>query len=121
MNDKDLNKLDGSSMLQEVMAEKVERNRKLYKTAIKNAVVRNDNAQASAKKQVARADKTQTVLNDLVDGGMEGYLAKTEDTDEDDDDSGGVSPAKKKLGYPYKRSTINRYSRSSMSTSTGSW
>ncbi len=90
MNEKDLNSLDGDSVYQEVLSDKIEKDRKSYKQAIKNAVVRNDQAQKSAKKALARAEKNQTALTDLVDGGMEGFLAKDEDEDcdEEEDDFG---------------------------------
>jgi hypothetical protein len=87
MQDKELlNKLDGSSVYKEVQAEKIEKNRKRYKQAIKTAVLNADDASKIATKASGRADKTQTILNDLVDGGLEGFLASEEEDDGDDDD-----------------------------------
>ena len=82
MNNKTLNELDGSSMLNEVISEKIEANRKSYKRAIKNAFIRNDQAYESAVKANARAEMTREKLDALVDGGMEGFLANKANDEE---------------------------------------
>lgn len=103
-----LNKLDGDAVYQSVQADIVERDRKLYKQAMKNAVIRNDNAQASSDRQNARAIKTATKLNDLIDGGMEGFLAKEEEIGTDDDETDAETITRRKsaffqpLTYPRK-------------------
>jgi hypothetical protein len=84
-----LNKLDGDAVFQEILADKLEKNRKNYKQAMKNAVIRNDSAQVSASRQNKIAGKTQNKLNDLIDGGMAGFLTKEEEIDSDDDDDSG--------------------------------
>ena len=85
MDSKTLNALDGSSILTEVMGEKIEAQRKSYKKAIKNAAIRNDEAQEAVAKSNTRAEKTKAKLDALVEGGMEGFLSGV--TNEEDDDS----------------------------------
>lgn len=95
MSDKNLNALDGDAMLQEVLNEKIDTQRKAYKRAIKNAVVRNENAQEASAKSAGRAEKNQKKLDDLVNGGLEGYLTIPEDVVEDvveeEEEGGGTS------------------------------
>jgi hypothetical protein len=75
MDSKTLNALDGDSILAEVQAERIAQQRKAYKQAIKDAVINNDNAQRAASKARAKAEKADDKLKELVDGGMEGFLA----------------------------------------------
>lgn len=92
MDNKTLNALDGSSVLTEVMRDKVEAQRKSYKRAIKSAVIRNDKAQEYADKANTSVECTKAKLNALVDGGMEGFLAtKKEDVEEDVEDNDSYS------------------------------
>jgi hypothetical protein len=96
----ELNKLDGDTVFQSILADKLERNRKNYKQAMKNAVIRNDNAQASANRQNKRADKTQNTLHELIDGGMAGFLAKEEELDDDDvEESDGATITRRKSAF----------------------
>ncbi len=75
----DLNALDGDSMLQEVMKERVAKDRVAYKKAINNAVIRLKNAEKAATKAVDRVEHNQEKLDKLVDGGIEGFLIKKDD------------------------------------------
>jgi hypothetical protein len=88
MDNKTLNALDGSHVLAVVMSEKIEAKRRLYKKAIKDAAIRNDNAQAMADKTNARADKNQAKLDALVNGGMEGFFSDKAREEEDQDGTG---------------------------------
>ncbi len=81
MDSKTLNSLDGSSVLAQVIAEKIETQRKSYKVAIKNAIFRNDKAQESLAKVFIRAEKTKAKLDALVKGGMEGFLNEIDKDD----------------------------------------
>ena len=89
--EQNLNALDGSSVLNEVITEKIEAQRKSYKTAIKSAVLRNDKVQESVAKTNARAERTKAKLDALVEGGMEGYLAKEKEL-VDDEETYRLSP-----------------------------
>jgi hypothetical protein len=90
MDKKNLNALDGDSMLQEVLNEKIEVQRRTYKKAIKNAVIRNEHSQESVDKANARSEKSQAKLDALVNGGMEGFL--TNETSDEDEECSGTGP-----------------------------
>lgn len=99
-NDKNLNSLDGSSVLDEVLYDQIVANRKSYKTAIRNAVIRNDKSQEMADKALDRARRSKGKLDALVEGGLDGFLNKVEaiDEEEDDDVATSINPPKKKFG-----------------------